>query len=594
MNKNWLIRTKSNHILGPVSKDKVIELYKNGSIKGDDEVCSANGFWFFIREKDLIEKYLLGNKSQTFNPISEAKDVLTSDESSHRVPERPEDDVTLVGKSLNLKDLQDDTPPPVIDDPEPEKGPEIVHQHVPVHDLGQNKKKITTSKIVKKSSTKVLVKKDHSFIKYFGIFTFVLLLLLIYFRKTIMTSLSAVEFIPSAHAQTSPEVEKKKPFLDQTVEIDNIVFRPLLSLEGLRIISVMKTETLDCAKLNDEVTQLGIILYPQDQHNESFLKRVRDCVLPLEAGHPVKRWLKEQGQKKRVSPTAKQIEQLAFLDNLLNSGFNLITAPDQKVKIVSIINDLDETHLPERILQSYLYLLLGNVAQSDLLLAMIYKTSPFIYWSKYPYEKNIWSDAISLRMDKIFERLSKHPADRTNFQFFSKYMFDFFNDENLREVAEQYFDNDQLLEKIKLKVYQKRTGDFAWYLRYKMGSSKKRREWIRKDVLNRASKDFPWYWYFFDEFYQLPKNEKVHILSPYFEDPSTESQLYFQFMAHEDPVLETFYQSKGLSEIKLKRQLYIKLFQDESYWWISLFHLIEMGNINEEMVKKIMSYEDGL
>ena len=89
----------------------------------------------------LIEKYLLGNKSQPFNPISEAKDVLTSDESSHVVPERSEDDVTLVGKSLNLKDLQDNTPPPVIDDPEPDKGLEIVHQHVPVHDLGKKKKK---------------------------------------------------------------------------------------------------------------------------------------------------------------------------------------------------------------------------------------------------------------------------------------------------------------------------------------------------------------------------------------------------------------------------------------------------------------------
>lgn len=76
MLKNWLIRTKSNHILGPVSKAKVTELYKNGSVKADDEFCSGNGYWFFVKEKALVERYLLGDETQEFNPISEANDVL--------------------------------------------------------------------------------------------------------------------------------------------------------------------------------------------------------------------------------------------------------------------------------------------------------------------------------------------------------------------------------------------------------------------------------------------------------------------------------------------------------------------------------------
>ena len=71
MDKNWLIRTKSNHILGPVSKEKVLELYHNGSIQPDDEVCSGNGYWFYIREKDLVERFLLGSELQGFNPLSE-------------------------------------------------------------------------------------------------------------------------------------------------------------------------------------------------------------------------------------------------------------------------------------------------------------------------------------------------------------------------------------------------------------------------------------------------------------------------------------------------------------------------------------------
>jgi hypothetical protein len=77
-------------------------------------------------------------------------------------------------------------------------------------------------------------------------------------------------------------------------------------------------------------------------------------------------------------------------------------------------------------------------------------------------------------------------------------------------------------------------------------------------------------------------------------DKDIDSQLFFQFMAHDDSVLETFYQGKGQSEIKQKRQFFMKLFEDESYGVVALFHLIEMGNINQQMVERIMSYVDRL
>jgi hypothetical protein len=71
--KEWLIRTKSNHILGPVSKEKLRELIANNSIKGDDEVCCGNGYWLFVREKELVTKYIFGEERQSFNPVQEAE-----------------------------------------------------------------------------------------------------------------------------------------------------------------------------------------------------------------------------------------------------------------------------------------------------------------------------------------------------------------------------------------------------------------------------------------------------------------------------------------------------------------------------------------
>lgn len=76
--KNWLIRTKNKQILGPATKEKVIELIEKGSLTSEDEITCGNGYWFWVRERDLLEKYLYGDLPQTFNPISEAQDVLTA------------------------------------------------------------------------------------------------------------------------------------------------------------------------------------------------------------------------------------------------------------------------------------------------------------------------------------------------------------------------------------------------------------------------------------------------------------------------------------------------------------------------------------
>ncbi len=76
--KNWLIRTRNHRILGPITKEKLLELYESNSLSDDDEICSGNGYWFYVKEKALLEKYVKGDIEQSFNPISEAKVVLSN------------------------------------------------------------------------------------------------------------------------------------------------------------------------------------------------------------------------------------------------------------------------------------------------------------------------------------------------------------------------------------------------------------------------------------------------------------------------------------------------------------------------------------
>lgn len=225
MDRNWLIRTKSNHILGPVSKEKVVELFKNKTIKGDDEICSGNGYWFFIREEELINRFLLGNEPQGFNPISEAKDVLTSvTGSSSR--EITKDDITVVG-GINLASLKDEVIPeiPVKTAPAlvtvselPKKKIEIERLEVKSSNNDQKvPKKSEVTQDLKKNQ-QVKVKKNQpskqGYLKYVGIIGFIILFLAIYYRKLIIKNIfghnvSRLNLISEAYAQDEAPAEKK-------------------------------------------------------------------------------------------------------------------------------------------------------------------------------------------------------------------------------------------------------------------------------------------------------------------------------------------------------------------------------------------------
>ncbi len=217
MVKNWLIRTKSNHILGPVSKEKIIELYQNGSIRPEDEVCSGNGYWFFMREKELVESYILGNTKQSFNPISEARDVLTAERQNTDSVMEAQTEHTLIGK-IDLSSLKET--------PKAEEKKKLTEEVIkplrpkaaappspPPSTPGKIKKKTVMQGPVK---NKVIIK-ERKVSDRFVMFTTVIVLLIVagvlYFRKRLASEFleSAIHhLVPVAHAQETIDPSKKK------------------------------------------------------------------------------------------------------------------------------------------------------------------------------------------------------------------------------------------------------------------------------------------------------------------------------------------------------------------------------------------------
>ena len=57
-------------IQGPLAKEQVLELIDNGTLKAEDEISAGNGYWFWVKEQELLEKYLHGTDVQPFNPVN--------------------------------------------------------------------------------------------------------------------------------------------------------------------------------------------------------------------------------------------------------------------------------------------------------------------------------------------------------------------------------------------------------------------------------------------------------------------------------------------------------------------------------------------
>ncbi|NUM88309.1 MAG: hypothetical protein HUU37_03810 [Bdellovibrionales bacterium] len=53
----WLIRDNTNVIRGPYFAREVLQLLKKGQLKGKNELCKANSYWFYVEERSELEKF---------------------------------------------------------------------------------------------------------------------------------------------------------------------------------------------------------------------------------------------------------------------------------------------------------------------------------------------------------------------------------------------------------------------------------------------------------------------------------------------------------------------------------------------------------
>ncbi len=288
----WMIRTKNNHLLGPIVKEKLVNLLETNSLDEDDEVCSGNGYWFKIKEKEYVDRYILGDEILGFNPVSEAlsEQRLREDQErgnaldatiERRKKDFNEDDTTEIvnidkllaqpeeknksdigldfSNPLNVNPLIDkevlETPKESLND---EKKLIIEKLNKDIHKEEVKESKVSTvqsnkeykdlkTNIDRSVITKYPFWSRIIFVRLVLTIALILLMLVMYYGIKIVDVFS-VAYAQDLETEELVALDHKR---DDTVEYSEMKFSPFFSISGFELKSSLISEKINCDDLLD-------------------------------------------------------------------------------------------------------------------------------------------------------------------------------------------------------------------------------------------------------------------------------------------------------------------------------------------------------
>ncbi len=364
--------------------------------------------------------------------------------------------------------------------------------------------------------------------------------------------------------------------------MEKVTFAPQVGLHGFRVVSSFDINLIACSDLSSEVFQLGLILYPPEFFNEKFLIKMRDCILKLHDNHPVKNWLKWVAKSR--SPTPKEQKLKTFLHEILNSQFNLITDLKVKSKIIEALTDVPEKTLYEKLLKSYLYLMIGNVTHSDNILKGIINQPPLMNWIGYTTRNSIYHHVSQENIKQIFQKLARHPSDRKTFELLELYFDHYFNDSALLEDVSENETGD-LKNLLGLKYIERMAPDLIHYLRLEKLSENTKMKRLRDTSHFPVRTQIYWIWPFMDIDPLISQNlvselEELHI----------DEQLWFLYLMDNEKLADAYAKKSGKSFLPGKRHYLRELLKKNDFYMLSLFKLLEFGDIDKDLVNQTSQF----
>lgn len=314
--------------------------------------------------------------------------------------------------------------------------------------------------------------------------------------------------------------------------------------------------------------------------NEKFLIRVRDCILGLPANNPVKIWLKHQAEVKK--PSEDEQLKIDFLNEMLNSPFNLITDLKVRTSVIEMIGKIPgETNL-EKLLKAYLYLMIGNITHSDNILKSIVAASPREFYSGFKVTNSIYHKISLNHLDKILKKFSRHPADRLTFFLLTTYIKMYLNKPDLIELNSENSPKG-FEEKLDLAYTERMAPEVVNVARLSELKMKERLNMLRMKKFTPEMQAY-WVWPFLD-------------VDPYFSDKVIDEMitldqsdsLWVSYLLQNEKLSDLYIKKGGVALSRRRQELRKHLSGDRDFM-LALYKLIEAGDVDQSLVGEVTRF----
>jgi hypothetical protein len=303
-------------------------------------------------------------------------------------------------------------------------------------------------------------------------------------------------------------------------------------------------------------------------------------MLKLNEKNPVKKWLTSQSSN--VKPGTVEQQKIDFLGEMLNSQFNLITDHKIKTSVIGLIAEIKGTSNLEKLLKSYLYLMIGNITRSDKILKSIISQPPRMFYQGFTVNSSIYHKMTEDHLEKILRKFSRHPADRLVFFLFIGYLKSYLNKPDLLELVDEIEPSD-MKQRITLSYTLRVSPDFVSFYRLLSMSEKRKMKNLRTKKYSTEMQSL-WVWPFIniDPLISDVMVERVKVLD--------ESDPLWSIYLIADEKLADMYFNNGGQPVSRRRNLLRQHLVNKEDFMLTLYKLIEMGDIDEGLVNEVSQF----
>lgn len=364
--------------------------------------------------------------------------------------------------------------------------------------------------------------------------------------------------------------------------MDDITFYPGFDIQGFRVFSDFEIDKVECQEINQNIYQLAIILYPKDKINEKFLLKIRSCFSRISRSKVLTEWMGRLNFN-YLSKTDDQ-NKMDFLKDLTHSSFNLVTDEKIREKIKVTILEIKGDSLGRKILKSYLYLMLGYVVRSDILIKEILSSSPFEFWKGNKDKLDVYDLFVHQNLEQMLKKFRQHPHDRRIFTLLCGYFREFFSIHERYPLTKKCEFEDDLI-KDNLAYFKKLAPEFVTFLSFRNEDDKKLRELLFKKGREDTSFYVHWLWPIWvkmDLF--LPEiNEQL-------EEIENENEIFLHYLIQGESLKDSYLKLKNKTFLHGRISNLHKHLEKNELFMLSLFKLIEYGNIDRHLTERLSKY----